>query len=507
MTAATDGVTTEQVHRSVRAGARWVVISQAFLQVTQLITSVALARILTPSVFGTFAVVTLVVLFTETVFLNLGTNAALMQRKDVNNELVSTVFWFNQITGASAAAVVLATAPLLARLLGNESATGVLRFTSLIFVLSALGGVPRVMLRRRIQSSSLALANTVNGATQAIGSVGLAALGMGVWGLAVANVASTAIGVSILWWKSRWKPQRVFQRSELRTLRRFSSNYMALQVVTFFYAQGDRIVAGQFGARDLGLYQQPTRLMMYPARFITALSADVMLPAMARLQDDRASLRSTYLRWVTTVVALLMPPLLTVAALAPSFVPAVLGDAWLDAVPLMSLLAPAWMLASIAQTAGPLAQACGRPDRTLRFSFVSTAVTIAGYLIGAFWGIEGVAAGFLTAMVLMTLPSLNVSFKLIELPMRRFLRNQAPFAAAAASMVGVELTIQYFMDEGPTIVFAVAAAAGLLTYALVLLILRPPLVRSVLSSRGRRRGRAGRAAAPTAETGPQEKPD
>ena len=81
----------ETLNRSVKRGATWVIVERIALQALNLLTSVILARLLTPTDFGLMGIVTL---FTglATRLVQFGFGMALVQRETIRKEHVSAMF-------------------------------------------------------------------------------------------------------------------------------------------------------------------------------------------------------------------------------------------------------------------------------------------------------------------------------------------------------------------------------------------------------------------------------
>ena len=86
--------------RSVRGGALSVV-AQATQVLLQSISTVVLARLLTPTDFGLVAMVTAVTVIASG-FADLGLTEATIQRKELTHQQVSTLFWINVAMGSLA---------------------------------------------------------------------------------------------------------------------------------------------------------------------------------------------------------------------------------------------------------------------------------------------------------------------------------------------------------------------------------------------------------------------
>ena len=83
---------------SLLNNAKWNFFSQAFKILAQLINVVYLAKIIPPAEYGIMAMA-MVVINLGTLLRDLGTSAAIIQRKELTPNLVNTVFWLNVIMG------------------------------------------------------------------------------------------------------------------------------------------------------------------------------------------------------------------------------------------------------------------------------------------------------------------------------------------------------------------------------------------------------------------------
>ena len=82
--------------RKVHSSLIWTFSDQVVTQFVFVFFGIFLARILSPSAFG---VVSMVVIFTNfaSLFIDMGFGAALIQKKDADNEHYSSVFWLNDL--------------------------------------------------------------------------------------------------------------------------------------------------------------------------------------------------------------------------------------------------------------------------------------------------------------------------------------------------------------------------------------------------------------------------
>ncbi|HXM34050.1 MAG TPA: oligosaccharide flippase family protein, partial [Pyrinomonadaceae bacterium] len=109
----TDHLKADLGGRTARGGAV-TVISQGLKFLISMVATVVLARLLTPQDYGLVGMVAVVIGFVS-MFKDLGLSTATIQRPEINNAQISTLFWINLALSLGVMLVTAAIAPLIAR--------------------------------------------------------------------------------------------------------------------------------------------------------------------------------------------------------------------------------------------------------------------------------------------------------------------------------------------------------------------------------------------------------
>jgi PST family polysaccharide transporter len=206
----------------------------------------------------------------------------------------------------------------------------------------------------------------------------------------------------------------------------------------------------------------------------------------------------TYRRTLGAITLVLMPLCFTLAAVADPLVHAVLGQQWVPAIPVVALIALVGGLQAVATTTGSLYLAKGRADLSLRWSMGSSAFLMVCYAIGTRWGVTGVAAGFLTGIVVLLYPAFRIPLGLIGARPSDLAGTVLPAAACAVAGAGAAYgTVRAFASAGQS--SWVQLTAGLLVSLAVtinlLLLVRPEALHDLLRlTLAQRRSRSGGSA-------------
>ncbi|HZF25307.1 MAG TPA: oligosaccharide flippase family protein, partial [Steroidobacteraceae bacterium] len=206
---------------------------QFLVRVTGFVGMLVLARILTPQIFGVFAICQFIVLFFEQIS-SLGLSAALIRKKDaVTERELRTVFTVQQIGVALSIVLILGAAPFIARhyQLPTED-VALIRVMALALLLASLKTIPTVLLERRLRHNLIAASEITEYLTYQVVAILLAYLGLGVWALIAALIARGLIGVAILSRLSWWRPAFGIDRRALGEVVRFGIPIQAANLLS-----------------------------------------------------------------------------------------------------------------------------------------------------------------------------------------------------------------------------------------------------------------------------------
>jgi len=436
--------------RGVGRGIAWALASQLGRQLIVFATTVVLARLLSPDDFGLIGMATV---FTglATIVNDVGVSGALVQRREISESHLSSMFWLNLIVGLSLCGLTLLLAPLIADFFGSPALTGVLRVLSLLFVAGALGIVQQSLLIRAMNFRRLGLIETAAVMLAGLVAIAMAASGWGVWSLVLQLVLMPTFTTIGLWLRSDWRPARTFDRQALAELVPFGLSMAGFNVVNYFARNLDYLFVGKFlGATSLGYYTLAYRLMVYPLQSVSTAVARVSFPAFSRAAADPEMLVAGFLKMTKGVSMVTFPMVLGIFAVAPAFVEVVYGAGWLPTALLLRILCAAGLVQSVGTTVGAVYQAIGRPDIQLRMALLNTSLTALALWIGLQWGLTGVAAAYSVLAVVWVHFSLFVITRIIGASYRRMYVRFLQPAICGALMVSVVLGLEHMLP-GPTL--------------------------------------------------------
>lgn len=425
---------------SVAVSARWSLVGLVSMQLSRILFSALLARLLGPENFGIIGQATIYLAFAS-VFLDIGLASALIQRERISRDLVGTATSLNLI---AVAILVLATqvgAGMWAAFFNTPELASVLRVLSLDFVLIGFAVVPSALLTRRLDFRKLAMAEVSS--TLIAGVVGVAAAlsGSNYWALViqtlVRDLVFTAIVVKVV-----GRPFLAWTRNALRAIVGFSSRVFGSQTLSFVSQNADNtLVAWRLGATALANYALSYRVLMLPVQILGQTANRLVFPIFSRLNDDPEKQARYFLTATTSLALAVTVPMVMVALTAPVAVPFVFGSEWGDAVLPMQVLAIASILRAVVTVSGGVMLARGRADWAFRWAIVTTVFLLGGFAVGLHWGINGVAWSYLLVGLPLAMIQILIVRRLIPFTAFGYIRAVAPAVVGGLAMVGVWFVI------------------------------------------------------------------
>lgn len=454
-----------------------------------------LARLLTPSDFGLIAMVAVFSSFVG-IFANLGLTSAIIQKKEVSDETLSSTFWINVGVGALMTIALAASAPLLAAFYSEPQLIPLVALLSTIFFIASFGSVQTALLTKRMNFKALAVIYICAYGISGSISVFLAFSGYGVWSLAWNQVLAAFFIVVFASIYARWVPHFSFGLQHVKGVLGFGANVTAFNFVNYFGRNADNLLIGRFlGATPLGFYNLAYNLLLFPLNNISAVIGSVMFPALSIIQHDKHMVREAYVA-ANRYVAVVSFPLMTwLIVAAPQVIIVVFGPKWASAIVLVQILALTGLMQSIQTNTTLIFLSQGRTDIMLRWATVCTIIVLISFAIGLRWGVEGVALAYTIANFSIFYPSLAISFRLIDLKMRYFFAQLRSVILATLTLgIFAYLTSMSLEKVGVTqdlAILAIVTLASLLSYVACIFILDRELFNESLRLLGHLRSTNG----------------
>lgn len=452
-------------------GGRWMVIESVGVQVMSFLVTAVLARwFLDQADYGAIAAVTvaagLLGLLGDT-----GFSVSLIQRDEVSEDRVSSLFWVGSALGVVLGGIVaLASGPIAASMSQPEIAPLIV-LTATQLVAAIVSSIPEAVLLRRLQFKRAAVVSLASFAIYPPVAIGLAYFfDAGPWAVIIGQALRPAVKTLLGMYTAKWRPRLVMRWELVKEDLGINGGYLAISAAGFLTKNIDYwLVSRYLGAQTLGLYYMAFLIPTLVRQRLTWAASKVLLPVMSRVRTEVERAERAFLDSSRLIALVSLPALVGLALVARPAIVVLLGDKWgpaADALPLLALSAAADALSQVTMQAFV---ADGRPIRVLWFAGPRV-VALAGGLYAAIdmnGTLVGVAWAVLAASLLNLVLAHCVAVWKLDISFAKLLRAYAPVVVPLGAMVAVVLgTISWMSSVGAPDLLALVAGvlAGAIAY-------------------------------------------
>jgi PST family polysaccharide transporter len=316
----------------------WSFLNTLVSRLGTLAIGVALARLLGPDAFGTFAVAT-VALLAVLSFNELGVSLAIVRWREDPAAIAPTVNTVSVLTSALLFVALFVSAPAFATAMGDPGATGVVRLMAVAVLVNGAVATPAALLQRELRQGRRMAIDQVNSWLGAAVSLLLAVAGLGAMSLAVGRITGALVSGALF---LRWSPLPYrfgLDRTVLPKLLRFGLPLAAASLVVFAGGYADQLVTGtRLGSTALGVYVLAYNLASWPVTVFSQPLRSVAPAALARLQDDGPAMERAFRTMLGLLAAVALPACALLAGAAVPLVATLYGPRWAGAAEVLRWL-------------------------------------------------------------------------------------------------------------------------------------------------------------------------
>jgi lipopolysaccharide exporter len=208
----------------------------------------------------------------------------------------------------------------------------------------------------------------------------------------------------------------------VREIWSFSAWILLRNIGEFAGNQIDKFAIGGFaGAAGMGRYYVAQDIATSPTQELVMPMTTVLLPVMAKVQDDKRALRDLYLAVVYWSALICFATSIGVALVAQDMATLVLGPQWTDVAVLMPWFALSGV-AAISYTATAALDTIGQPRISTKFQWIWLAVLSLSIVVVAHFdqSLESIAITRLVVGVVMMPVIFFAMSRALDIPFREF---------------------------------------------------------------------------------------
>jgi O-antigen/teichoic acid export membrane protein len=413
----------QELKHTVVKGSLALVFSQGISFGLSMVSTLVLARLLTPADFGIIGMVTVIINFIA-LFKDAGLSTATIQNSKIDSNQISTLFWINSGISMTLALIILLSSPLIAIFYKKPELTAVTAVLSVEFMVQGSIIQHRALLQRHLKFTALAIIDIVAQLSMIAIAIVMAAFGFRYWALVGGTLASTFTLIILTFYSCPWTPGKMQKGSGVRSMLKFGGRLTVSNFVHYFSRNLDSILIGRhIGAGPLGLYSKAFSLLMTPLNQIRTPLTTLSLPVLSSLKNDEVRYQSYFRQLLDISVSLALPISVYCFLEGEFLIRILLGQNWMGAVPVFKILSVAGVFVALSAAPGLVMLSHGFAKRHLHLTVITAAIVAVSFIIGVRFGINGVAYGYTIANFLIMIPLICFAFRETPIKIRLVLES------------------------------------------------------------------------------------
>ena len=453
------------LNSKVVTATKWSSVTEIVAKLVTPVSTMVLARLLTPEAFGVLTTAVMVISFAE-IFTDAGFQKYLVQREFSSekemNESTAVAFWSNLGLSLLIWGVIVAFSGQIAELVGNPGHGDVIAVSCACIPLAAFSSIQMALFKRKFDFKTLFLVRLVGVLIPLVVTIPLAYLTRSYWALIVGMLCLNLSNAILLTVKSPWKPRWYYNMGQLRQMLSFSIWSMVEAVCIWATSYIDLFIVGTLlNQHYLGLYRTSMTTVGQIVSIITSATTPVLFSSLSRLQNDEEGFKEMFFKF-QKIVGLLVIPLGVGIYLFRDFITDVLlGPQWLEAAHFLGL----WGLTSaltivMAHYSSEVYRAKGKPKWSVFVQISHIVFLVPTVLWSIKYGFDVLCEARALIRLQLVLANLILMYVLIKISPWVMLKNLFPFLIGALGMaIVIEMLPSCSFGVIQNVIYILVAAA------------------------------------------------
>jgi lipopolysaccharide exporter len=381
-------------------GAAWVTATRWAIRFVGLVNTIILARLLMPEDFGLIALAMIVVDFID-VWLWLGVDAALVQKKTLTRADYNSAWTMRLIQGGLIAVLVAIAAPFAAEFFKEPRIVAILWVLAPAIFLTSAANIGIVDFQRAVNFRADFIMLLSSKIFSVVVTIALAFWLRSYWALVIGIFSGYLATFIISYIIHPYRPSLCLEK--WREFWGFSKWIIVANLGGFLNRKTDEILVGKIASPGLlGIYTIALDLGQMVTNELARPINKVLFPVIANIQEDLARVKRTYLLTISGINTVTMPVGVGLALVAEEFVLTILGEKWLGAVPFLQIFAIYGVLRFTYSGAASVLIALGRVKTNSLLTWYEASFMVGLCLLGGYYyELTGIAYGRAAASIVM----------------------------------------------------------------------------------------------------------
>ncbi len=459
----------------IAKGAIWMVLFKFTERSLGIVSTIILARLLIPEDFGLIAMAMSIIAILE-LFSAFGFDMALIQKQDADSNDYNTAWTFNLILALVITTLMVILASPAALFYEEPRLENVIYILAIGTLISGFENIGVVAFRKELEFNKEFKFLLGKKLIAFCVTVPLAIILRNYWALVFGIIAGKVGSVLLSYYIHKYRPR--FDLSSRNELFHFSKWLLINNFLYFFRLRSADFIIGKLaGSHTLGIYTVAFEIATLPTNELIAPINRAVYPGYSKISDNLKSLQTVFLNVISIITLFAVPAGIGIVATADLLVVVFLGTKWLEAIPLMKIIAFYGIFTALITNTSYVYLAVGKARITTLLSTIYIILLLPCLMwLTLEYGVEGAAWAYFIASAI-SLPFYFAKiFYHLKLQFFTFVKFVwRPMVSSAIMYLVVKLFINetHVSDDiiNKIVILFSAVAIGALTYTTILILL------------------------------------
>ncbi|MBL4703262.1 MAG: oligosaccharide flippase family protein [Flavobacteriales bacterium] len=423
--------------KKVLLGSYFQILINVFQKLVGVISTLILARLLTPNDFGIIAILAVTVHLID-ILSDAGSQQYIIQKQGITSDDVNTAWTIDIIGKTSLTIVIWVLAPFIAETLDNPILTDAIRIISLSIPLKAFKNPGLMLLAKHFEYQKLFKLGMYQKLLSFAAVMITVLINPSYWAIVAGDIVSAVVLLTGSYYIDNFKPK--FSLKRIVAQWSFTQWALLRGITGFLRSQADMLIVSKFfPTSSLGGYHMTRELALIPALSIVIPASEPLLSAISQSKHNQELLNYRIRLSLVTMIALLLPLSVFIYNYSELIVTVLLGNQWIEYHQLLSFFSILFFTYCVHALISDCFTALNKMRKLFLFDLVSTVFILTvlmlsiGVTIFEFSLIRGVS-GVAIACALLILLNMLTEFGLTKLLVNTFPSFLASGAAILATI-------------------------------------------------------------------------
>ena len=436
----------ETLKKRIVTGLFWQTLEKSGSQGLSLLTSIILARLLMPEVFGCIAVLEIFIIFSG-VFIDSGLSLALIQKQEIGEKDCCSVFYVNLFIAIILYILLFVSAPLVASFYKQPPLQNYLRVLALLLIIQSFALIQRALLQKRMLFHLNFRITWISLIVSGILGISLAYYGFGAWALIFQQLSGSITAAILLWIFVKWRPKFIFNWKSIQELFSFSKKILFSSLLECCTGNAYTLTIGKFfDMKTLAYFNRGIHIPRNGMGVINGALASVIFPALSQIQEDKIQLKDLMQKSIKSAMFFVLPIFTLLALVAEPFTLIVFGEKWLPSVIFLQLGCFYYILWPMHTLNLQLILAKGRSDYYFKITVIKNIQFFTILIISSHYGVVAMSWGLIFDGFLSYLENAWITGSLINYSIREQISDVLPLILPTGIATFISLLSMNFAE-------------------------------------------------------------